>query len=262
MSARVVYRGPSSSGYCWRNRRFCVDFLLRGSTERSRCHVVAPCPDRACSRRDRPGRSSRVPKGLSGHAPARRAGCSLRRPDVRLSLPGPWPAGALPVAPGPRHGAAVRRRAERPAGGRRGPGADRLKVCAGPGAPDPGFDFSVLCEFRARLVAGRLEQNLLDAMLAQLRERGLLKARGRQRTDSTHVLAAVRAVNRLESVGETLRAALNALAAAAPEWLARHADAEWADRYGRRFEEWRPPKGEGPRKTLGEAIGADGHRLL
>src|ERR1041384_2176203 len=64
---------------------------------------------------------------------------------------------------------------------------------------DPGFDFSVLCEFRARLVAGRLEQALLDAMLARLRERGLLKARGRQRTDSTHVLAAVRAVNRLES---------------------------------------------------------------
>ena len=84
---------------------------------------------------------------------------------------------------------------------------------------DPGFDFSVLCEFRARLIAGRLEQALLDAMLAQLRERGLLKARGRQRTDSIHVLAAVRAVNRLESVGETLRAALNALATVAPDWL-------------------------------------------
>src|SRR3954447_6671777 len=61
---------------------------------------------------------------------------------------------------------------------------------------DPRVDFSILCEFRARLVAGRLEQGLLDAMLAQLRERGLLKARGRQRTDSTHVLAAVRTVNR------------------------------------------------------------------
>src|SRR3954451_5409184 len=53
---------------------------------------------------------------------------------------------------------------------------------------DPGVHFSVLCEFRARLIAGRLEQGLLDAMLAQLRERGLLKARRRQRTDSTHVL--------------------------------------------------------------------------
>jgi transposase len=127
---------------------------------------------------------------------------------------------------------------------------------------DPGFDFSVLCEFRARLVAGRLEQALLDAMLAHLRERGLLKARGRQRTDSTHVLAAVRAVNRLESVGETLRAALNALATVAPDWLAQHADVEWSDRYGRPFEEWRLPKGEGPRKVLGEQIGRDGHRLL
>jgi transposase len=127
---------------------------------------------------------------------------------------------------------------------------------------DPGFDFSVLCEFRARLIAGRLEQALLDAMLARLRERGLLRARGRQRTDSTHVLAAVRAVNRLESVGETLRAALNALATVAPDWLAQHADAEWPDRYGRPFEEWRLPKGEGPRKVLGEQIGRDGHRLL
>src|SRR5690242_11247129 len=62
--------------------------------------------------------------------------------------------------------------------------------------------------------------------------RGLLKARGRQRTDSTYVLAAVRAVNRLESVGETLRAALNTLATVAPDWLAQHADAEWPDRYG------------------------------
>src|SRR3954449_6095510 len=62
---------------------------------------------------------------------------------------------------------------------------------------DPGFDFSVLCEFRARLVAGGLEQSLLEALLTRYRERGLLKARGRQRTDSTHGLAAVRKLNRL-----------------------------------------------------------------
>ena len=85
------------------------------------------------------------------------------------------------------------------------------------------------------------------------------------------MLAAVRAVNRLESVrpkagqtdvGETLQAALNVLAAAAPRWLARHADAEWPDRYGRPFEEWRLPKGEAPRKALGEVVGTDGYRLL
>ena len=86
---------------------------------------------------------------------------------------------------------------------------------------DPGFDFSVLCEFRARLIVGRVEQALLDAMLAQLRERGLLKARGRQRTDSTHVLAAVRAVNRLESVGETGTVARLGVM---PRWLLADAD--------------------------------------
>jgi transposase len=136
------------------------------------------------------------------------------------------------------------------------------KYALGLDLADPGFDSSILSEFRTRLVAGGLEQTLLDAMLARFRERGLLKARGRQRTDSTHVLAAVRAVNRLESVGETMRAALNALAVAAPDWLAGHADPEWPDRYGRPFEEWRLPKGEGPRKVLGEQIGRDGHRLL
>src|ERR671929_1971518 len=74
---------------------------------------------------------------------------------------------------------------------------------------DPGFDFSVLCEFRDRL---------LERVLDVCRELGVLKARGRQRTDATHVLAAVRTLNRLELVAETLRAALNATAAAAPDW--------------------------------------------
>ena len=60
---------------------------------------------------------------------------------------------------------------------------------------------------------------------------------GRQRTDSTHVLARVRAVNRLECVGETLRYALNSLAVVAPEWLHTHSQAEWEKRYGRRVED-------------------------
>ena len=84
---------------------------------------------------------------------------------------------------------------------------------------DPGFDASVLSEFRGRLVAGGAEEHLLDTLLALCREQKLLSARGRQRTDSTHVLGAVRSLNRLECVTETLRAALNALASAAPEWL-------------------------------------------
>ena len=82
---------------------------------------------------------------------------------------------------------------------------------------NPGFDSTVLSAFRTRLVAGAAEQRLLDAILEQCRERKWLKARGRQRTDSTHVLARVRAVNRLACVGETLRQALTSLAVVAPE---------------------------------------------
>ena len=84
---------------------------------------------------------------------------------------------------------------------------------------DPGFDHTVLSEFRSRLVEGKAERLLLDTLLKRLEECDLVKARGRQRTDSTHVLADVRRLNRLERVGETLRAALNELAMMAPEWL-------------------------------------------
>ncbi len=106
---------------------------------------------------------------------------------------------------------------------------------------DPGFDASVLSEFRTRLLAGGVGELLLDTLLAAFRQRGLLKARGRQRTDSTHVLAAVRALNRLELVAETMRHALEVLAAVAPAWLRGHAAAEWGARYGRRAEEGRLP---------------------
>src|SRR5262249_38064679 len=73
---------------------------------------------------------------------------------------------------------------------------------------DPGFDHTVLSEFRSRLVHGQAGQQLLDTLLDRCRELGLIRPRGRQRTDSTHVLAAVRVLNRLERVGETMRAAL------------------------------------------------------
>jgi transposase len=84
---------------------------------------------------------------------------------------------------------------------------------------DAGFDFSVLSQFRTRLIEGQAEAVLFEQMLQVLRERGLVKAGGKQRTDSTHILAAVRTLSRLELVGETLRQALEALAVAAPDWL-------------------------------------------
>ncbi len=77
---------------------------------------------------------------------------------------------------------------------------------------DPGFDASVLSEFRARLIAGGAEMALFETLLTRLRAHGLVKPRGRQRTDSTHVLAVVHVLNHLECIGEALRHALNMLA--------------------------------------------------
>jgi transposase len=127
---------------------------------------------------------------------------------------------------------------------------------------DPGFDHTVLSEFRTRLIAGQAEQLLLDALLTRVRERGLLKARGHQRTDSTHVLAAIRVLNRLELVGETLRHTLNRLAIVAPDWLRAQAPAAWLERYGRRLENCHLPQSAAAREALAATIGADGRQLL
>jgi transposase len=127
---------------------------------------------------------------------------------------------------------------------------------------DPGFHFSVLSEFRARLVDGQSQHLLLDTMLERFQQRGLLKARGKQRTDSTYVLAAIRDLHRLELVAETLRAALDDLAAVAPEWLRGIAQPVWFERYAHRVEEYRLPKSQEKREALALAIGADGFLLL
>lgn len=127
---------------------------------------------------------------------------------------------------------------------------------------DVGFDFSVLSEFRQRLLASGQEEQILDTLLHLCRERGWLKERGKQRTDSTHVLAAIRTMNRLECVGEALRAALNSLAVVLPEWLRAQVPGEWYDRYGTRTEEYRFPKETSKRQALAEQIGADGWWLL
>jgi transposase len=127
---------------------------------------------------------------------------------------------------------------------------------------DPGFHFSALSEFRGRLTAGGAEKLLLDEMLEACKGHGLLKARARQRTDSTHIVAATRDLNRLELVGETLRATLNTLAAVAPGWLRQQAPSEWFDRYAARVEETRLPKGQEARYAHAELIGTDGYRLL
>jgi transposase len=127
---------------------------------------------------------------------------------------------------------------------------------------DPGFDHSVLCEFRSRLLAGGAEERLLGKLLEACQARGLLKARGRQRTDSTRVLASIRALNRLELVGETLRAALNEIATVAPDWLRRVASKDWYGRYAHRVEDGRLPRAEAEREAYARTVGEDGFALL
>lgn len=127
---------------------------------------------------------------------------------------------------------------------------------------DSGFDSSVLSEFRTRLVTGGIEQQLLDLMLIEFRACNLLTARGRQRTDSTHVLAAIRTLNRLERAGETLRHALNSLAIVAPDWLRERSQPEWIDRYSRRVDDSHLPEGQDARRALAVTIGEDGVFLL
>jgi transposase len=127
---------------------------------------------------------------------------------------------------------------------------------------DPGFDYSVLCEFRARVVSGNAAEMLLDKLLECCRACGLLKTRGKQRTDATHVLAAIRVLNRLELVAETLRAALNALATEAPQWLRALAPPEWYARYSRRIEDTRLPQSKTEREAYAQAVGEDGFWVL
>jgi transposase len=127
---------------------------------------------------------------------------------------------------------------------------------------NPGFHYSVLSEFRQRLVAGSAERRLLDKLLEQCAARGLLRGKKQQRTDSTHVLAAIRTLTLLELVGETMRRTLDDIARVAPEWLQEQMQPEWIKRYGRRFDSYRLPKGKEKRLKLATTIGRDGYYLL
>jgi transposase len=127
---------------------------------------------------------------------------------------------------------------------------------------DPGFDHTVLVEFRQRLLSRKHDLLLFDLLLTRLREGGYLKGRGRQRSDSTHVLAKIRSLNRVEGVGETFRAALNSLAVAAPGWLEGQMQEEWVERYEHRVEDFRLPTGKQAREEYAVVIGQDGACLL
>lgn len=145
---------------------------------------------------------------------------------------------------------------------------DRLsrKYALGRELTDIGFDFTVLTRFRARLVEHGMERLVFDRLLEHCREKGLVGAGGKQRTESTHVISAVRDLNRLELAGESARAVLEALAGAAPSWLVGRfgADrvAEWEVRYAARVDSWRLPSSKTKRDRLAQVYGDDALTLL
>lgn len=143
--------------------------------------------------------------------------------------------------------------------------ADRIswKYALGLDLQDPGFDASVLTEFRTRLVEQGRVDAVLELMLDRLKASGLVRAGGRQRTDSTHVIAGVRRLNRIETVGETLRAALEAVARISPGWIVPLLEAGWDERYGRKVETCRLlSRKNASAQALADQIGADGGKLL
>ena len=132
------------------------------------------------------------------------------------------------------------------------------KYALGAELTDTGFDASVLSRFRARLAGGGMERVVFDRLLEHCKDAGLVAAGGKQRTDSTHVISAVRDLNRLELAGESVRAALEALAVAAPLWLAGQIDVtEFAERYGPRVDGWRIPPSQTKRARLAQVFGQD-----
>jgi transposase len=127
---------------------------------------------------------------------------------------------------------------------------------------DPGFDFTLLHDFRQRLLTHEAGQRLLDTFLTTCNARGWIKARGTQRTDSTQVLAAIRTLHRLECVLEAMHDALHQLSAAEPAWVQPHVPLDWYPRYGLRSDQTRRPKDARKREALARQVGADGSQLL
>jgi transposase len=136
------------------------------------------------------------------------------------------------------------------------------KYCLGLEIRATGISHSALSEFRERLLKNGEEVKLLDEMLKKLDEKGWLKNKKKQRTDATHVLGAIRQLNSLESVGETLRAALNQLAQLEPEWLVAQVTEDWFKLYGARLESYRLPSEKTEQAKLKQRIGEDGVHLL
>jgi transposase len=127
---------------------------------------------------------------------------------------------------------------------------------------DSGFDYSILSRFRDRLIDGQAEMSLLQRLLEKCRDLGLVRGRSDMRTDSTHVVASIRNMNRSELVGETLRATLNVLATVDPKWLSSNVETAWFLKYAKRFESAGQPRTKERIIAAAEEVGRDGMVLL
>ena len=136
------------------------------------------------------------------------------------------------------------------------------KYALGLGLADAGFDYTILTQFRARLVEHGMQARVLDLLVARLVDKGLLTSRGKQRTDSTHIIASVRRLNQIELIGETVRACVEALAVADGDWVSARLDSSWQRRYGERVDAWRMPASKTQRAALAGDYARDGVRLL
>ncbi|MBK8046168.1 MAG: transposase [Anaerolineales bacterium] len=124
------------------------------------------------------------------------------------------------------------------------------------------FHFSALSEFRARLHEHEVERQLLDQFLVQVYAVGMVRGRGRKQMDSTQMLAAVRRLNRLDCVHETLGYALKSLEEEAPAWVMTHIPGAWLGIYCHRMVHDHYPKGVHAQLELAATAGQDGFQLL
>ena len=127
---------------------------------------------------------------------------------------------------------------------------------------DAGFHYSVLSEFRQRLLEDRKEAILLEQIIARCEAAGLLKGQSKQRTDSTRVVAKVRVLNRVELAGETLRRVLDDIAQIELHWLKAQMKEQWGPRYGRPVDTRDNRKSQAKLENFAQTIGEDGHALL
>jgi len=125
---------------------------------------------------------------------------------------------------------------------------------------DGGFHYADLCNFRKRLLLHGKESLIFEELLRKIEALGFLKKRGYQRTDSTHVLAVVRQLSRLENLSEGLRMALKAVEQADAAFYQAKLPALYREHWSKPLNDYQMTDAE--RKEALERVGQDIDWLL